>query len=95
MSNIGAYMLLDACRGRCDVAVVITNDSDLREPVRLVREELGITVGVVNPHATAKRSRSLKATFFPQLRPNVVSQCQFPDALKDADGRVVHKPEGW
>jgi hypothetical protein len=52
-------------------------------------------VGVVNPHATAKRSRSLEATFFRQLRPSVLRQCQFPEALKDADGRVVNKPPGW
>ena len=65
--NIGAYMMLDACQGRCDVAVLMTNDSDLQEPVRLVRHELGIPVGVVNPHPTAKRSRSIDATFFRQL----------------------------
>jgi uncharacterized LabA/DUF88 family protein len=93
--NIGSYMVLDACRGRCDVAVVVTNDSDLREPVRLVRGELGVSVGVVNPHPTARRSRSLDATFFRQLRQSVVRQCQLPDLLKDADGRAVHKPAGW
>jgi hypothetical protein len=70
-------------------------EPDLREPVRLVREELGITLGVVNPHPTAKRSRSLEATFFRQLRPNVVRHCQFPDVVKYGDGRAVHKPGGW
>jgi hypothetical protein len=73
----------------------VTNDSDLREPVRLVRHELGIPVGMVNPHPTAKRSRSIDATFFRQLRPGVVRQCQLPDVLKDAEGRPVHKPHGW
>jgi hypothetical protein len=93
--NIATYMVLDACRQDCDVAGVVTHDSDLREPVRLVREELGRSVGVVNPHETAKRSRSLEATFFRQLRPNVVRQCQFPDLVKDAHGRPVQKPSGW
>ena len=94
--NIGAYMVLDACRASDDaVAVLVTNDSDLREPVRLVREELGKTVGVVNPHPARRRSRSLDATFFRQLRPNVLTQCQFPDVLLDSDGRPVHKPVGW
>lgn len=93
--NIGSYLILDACRGRCDVAAVITNDSDLREPVRLVREELEISVGVINPHETARRSRSIHGTFFRQLRPNVVRQCQFPAVLKDGDGRTVHRPPCW
>ena len=93
--NIGSYLILDACRGRCEVAVVITNDSDLTEPVRLAREELGIAVGVVNPHETARRSRSLQGTFFRQLRRNTVRQCQFPEVLEDAAGRPVHRPAGW
>ena len=93
--NIGSYLILDACRGRCDVAVVITNDSDLREPVRLARDGLGVSVGVVNPHETVRRSRSIHGTFFRQLRPNVVRQCQFPAVLKDGDGRTVRRPSGW
>jgi hypothetical protein len=56
--DIGAYLMLDACQARCEVAVVVTNDSDLREPVRLLRQELGIPVGVVNP-APDGEARSL------------------------------------
>jgi uncharacterized LabA/DUF88 family protein len=54
--NLATYLLLDACRGDCDVAVVVTNDSDLKEPITIVREDLGMTVGVVNPHPPRKRS---------------------------------------
>jgi len=93
--NLASYLILDACRQDCDVSVVVTNDSDLCEPIRLVQEELGMSVGVVNPHPTAKRSRAIKGTFFRQLRPNVILQCQFADVIKDAEGRAVHKPVGW
>jgi hypothetical protein len=31
--NLATYLLLDAFRGRCDKAVVVTNDSDLQEPI--------------------------------------------------------------
>jgi hypothetical protein len=47
--NIAAYLLLDAFRGDCEKAVVISNDSDLAEPLRLARDELGIVVVVVSP----------------------------------------------
>jgi hypothetical protein len=50
-----AYLLADAFRQDCEAVVVITNDSDLKEPIRVVRSELGLPVGVV------KSSRSTKA----------------------------------
>ena len=51
--NLATYLLLDAFRKRCDTAVVISNDSDLAEPIRVVEDELGIRVGIVNPHPAA------------------------------------------
>ena len=93
--NLASYTILDACRQDCDALVVITNDSDLQEPIRLVKEELGLPVGVVNPHPAWKRSRAIKGTFFRQLRTSAVRQCQFPDVVKDVEGRPIYKPEGW
>lgn len=61
--------MLDACRGDCDTAVVITNDSDLREPLRLACDELGLTTGVINPHKASRRSRAPQATFFSNSGP--------------------------
>lgn len=58
--NIATYMMADAFRGDCDQLVVITNDSDLAEPVRIINKELKIPVGIFNPqtHDTAvRRSR--------------------------------------
>lgn len=46
---LATYLMLDACRGDCDTAVLLTNDSDLREPLRLAYEELGLRTGVINP----------------------------------------------
>jgi uncharacterized LabA/DUF88 family protein len=48
---LATCLMLDACRGDCDTAVLITNDSDLREPLRLARDELGLTPWVM-PSAT-------------------------------------------
>jgi hypothetical protein len=44
--NIATYMLADAFRNDCEQLVVITKDSDLAEPVRVINKELGIPVGV-------------------------------------------------
>ena len=64
--NLATYLLLDAAVGDCETAVVMTNDSDLVEPIRLAQSHFGVPVGVVNPHPARYRSRSLKdaATFF-------------------------------
>jgi uncharacterized LabA/DUF88 family protein len=92
--NLATYLLLDACRGDCEVAVVVTNDSDLKEPVAIVRRELDMTVGVINPHPPAKRSRALQPSFFKQLRTGAIVRCQFPDPVIGSHGKI-HKPAEW
>jgi hypothetical protein len=94
--NLASYLLVDAARGDCDTVVIISNDSDLKETVRLARHELGVQVGVVNPHPASRRSRVLSADahFFKQLRASAVAGCQFPSTLSDAQGSFT-KPSGW
>jgi uncharacterized LabA/DUF88 family protein len=55
--NLASWMLLDGFRNEYDQAVVISNDSDLVEPLRMVRHELGHGVGVLNPHTQATCDR--------------------------------------
>jgi len=45
--NVAAHLLLDALQADVDAAIVISNDSDLRFPVREARKRL--PVGTVNP----------------------------------------------
>jgi uncharacterized LabA/DUF88 family protein len=92
--NLATHLLLDAFQKRCDTAVVISNDSDLAEPVRIAQSEAGIKVGVINPHRAKYRSRCLQGTFFKQLRPNVLAQTQLPSVLHDAQG-TIHEPASW
>jgi hypothetical protein len=92
---LATYLMLDACRGDCDTAILITNDSDLREPLRLVRDELGLTTGVINPHKASKRSRALQATFFKQLRPAALAASQLPPQITDPSGRKITRPADW
>jgi uncharacterized LabA/DUF88 family protein len=92
--NLATFLLLDAFKRECDVAVVISNDSDLKLPIEVARNELGLRVGVVNPHSSARRSRALQPTFFKQIRASVLAACQFPPTLRDANG-VIRKPQGW
>ena len=94
--NLAAHALLDGFRGRYEAAVIVSNDSDLAEPVRMIRFELGLRVGVANPHPAKRRSRELSAdaNFFKQLRPGALAASQFPDSLVDTVGRFS-KPKDW
>lgn len=92
--NLASHLLLDAFRNDCDIAVVISNDSDLRVPIRIAEQQLGITVGIVNPQQAKYRSRNLTGTFFKQLRPSVLAQCQLPHVMSDKNGKF-QKPASW
>jgi len=92
--NIASYLLLDAAKGDCDVAVIVSNDSDLKEPIELAQSEFGIKVGVVNPHPPKKRSLVLKPTFFKQLRTNALKRSQFANSIHDSLG-TIQKPSAW
>jgi uncharacterized LabA/DUF88 family protein len=47
---LASYLLLDGFNKDYEAAVVVSNDSDLTEPIRLVRHELKLVVGILNPH---------------------------------------------
>lgn len=96
--NLATHLIADAFRKSYDAAVVITNDSDLCEPIRIVSQEIGLKVGVLMPVARRgrKKSRALQkvATFWKPIRTGAVRASQFPDVVT-ADGQEVRKPERW
>ena len=96
--NLAAHLLMDGFRGRYEQAVVISNDSDLALAIRMVRDDLGFPVGVVNPNTDAKavtpRELTAAATFTRRLRVNALAGSQFPDQLRDDKG-IITKPAAW
>ena len=96
--NLAAYLLMDALDRAYDQAVIISNDADLATPIRMVRDKLGLPMGLVNPNldlrALAPKELTDVATFVRRLRPNTLSVCQFPPQLTDANGQIT-KPSGW
>jgi uncharacterized LabA/DUF88 family protein len=91
--NLATHLLLDAFDHDFDLAVVISNDSDLAEPIRVVRERFG-AVGVVNPHAKPNKKLNDAASWHIQLFRSKVASSQFPDTLTDSNG-TFSKPPGW
>jgi uncharacterized LabA/DUF88 family protein len=92
--NIAAHLLRDAYGKKFDVAVIVTNDSDLLEPVKIVRQELKLPVGILNPHQHHSSTLKSQATFMKRIRQSDVAVCQFPTEMSDAKG-PFHKPAVW
>ncbi len=96
--NLASHLLIDGWRARYDLAVVISNDSDLKEPVRLVREEMKAPVGILNPHGNRSWALSPKqmprGSFYKPIRRAALRASQFPSQVPDARG-IVHKPPSW
>lgn len=92
--NLATRMLTDAYRKRCEVAVLVSNDSDLAGPLRTVRDELGLRVGVLDPSARANKTLHAASTFYKHIRAGALASSQFPDALTDSKGRFS-KPARW
>jgi uncharacterized LabA/DUF88 family protein len=93
--NIAAHLVFDAHQHDFTAAVLVTNDSDLLEPIRIVRHELRLDVGILNPHRhTPSRVLTKHASFIKQIREGSLKSSQFPQTLQDAHGEF-HKPPGW
>jgi uncharacterized LabA/DUF88 family protein len=47
--NLATHLIHDAHMGAYDVALIITNDADLRYPIQVARQALGRYIAVTNP----------------------------------------------
>ena len=93
--NLATHLVHDAYQRNFQVAVLITNDSDLLEPIRIVRQELHLDVGILNPHLhTPSQVLTRHASFIKQIREGPLKASQFAPALKDTNGKF-HKPSVW
>lgn len=95
--NLASYLLRDGFLGEYESAIVVSNDSDLIEPVRLIGKELGLPVGILNPERNPKRAaRGLRdvAAYYRIVTRSALENSQFPPVLEDSQG-VFHKPDSW
>ncbi len=92
--NLASYLLLDGFEDEYEMAVVVSNDSDLQLPIRMARTRLKKQVGVFDP--SRRRSFELynAASWYRPLRQGPLSASLFPSTLFDAQGPIA-KPAGW
>ena len=93
--NLATYLLVDAFDRDFEVAVVVSNDSDLVTPIDVVQSKFGLPVRVLNPHRDSSSSELRNTVeFFQPIWEQRLRACQFPPTLRDAHGTIT-KPKGW
>jgi uncharacterized LabA/DUF88 family protein len=98
--NIATHMVDDAYQDRCDQFVLVSGDSDLVAPLRLIRERFPskrIVLYVparerVRSYAVELRSTADKHRELPL---NLLPLCQLPASVPDGSGGLITKPPGW
>lgn len=88
--NLASHLVFDGCKDNYDSAVVISNDTDLIEPIRIVKEELRKPVGLLSPVKNPAVQLRQAASFIRHIRPSHLKACQF--SLKVGH---IEKPRKW
>jgi uncharacterized LabA/DUF88 family protein len=91
--NLATALLLDGHDALYDEAIVISGDSDLREPIREANIRFG-PVHVLNPR-NVHSDLAQVASSYGSLDPGLLPICQFPDTIQLATGRSITKPPGY
>lgn len=91
---LGAHLVWDSCHKNMDVALVLSNDSDLQTPINMA-QELGIRVVTVNPHGHAKQPRVLIAEDKRTLSRRTLGRSQLPNPVVAEGNQRLYKPTEW
>ena len=92
--NLATYLLLDGFRDDYELAVVVSNDSDLPLPIRVVTEQFGKPVGLLNPQNDPSVKLIPHVMFVKNIRANVLRNSLFSDIMSDKNGQFS-KPASW
>ena len=102
--NLGAHLLMDGFKDLYQAAIVITGDSDLVTPIKMVKDQLKKPVGVLNPQRLSgpncrpvRRSAGLQqaASFYQNgISWSQLCSAHLPVTLVDTHGTFT-KPPSW
>jgi len=101
--NLAVHLVSDGFKQAFEAAVVVSNDSDLAEAMRIVRKELGLPVGLIPPARKAdiragrrRVSKSLReqASFTRSVSSGILSASQLPQTITDGRG-TFSRPTEW
>lgn len=90
--NIATHIVADA--PQIDYVVLISNDTDLKTPLRYVKEELNKkSVGIISPRRNIHIELREASHFQKRISNRVLEQCQFPKRMRDEKGKFFCPPK--
>ena len=95
--NLALHMLNDAVNDEYDCAIMVSNDTDLKNAITMVQEHKKI-VGVAFPNPDKRRAAKLlrnNSDFYINVRPELLANCQLPDIVHNTKGAELRKPDLW
>ena len=91
--NLAVHLLNDAWLSVFDSAIVVTNDSDISEAMRLVKQQTTKQLGLLTPGTRHPSQQLLKhADFHRHIRKNALEKSQLPLSIP---GTNITKPDSW
>lgn len=97
--NLACNLLGDAIRKEYDIAIVITNDSDLVEPIRVARYDLGRKVFLLSPckKGSTRISKELMtvSNYHKIITEEHLKKSLFPNIVLTKNKTQIHKPKTW
>lgn len=91
--NLASHLINDAWKNSYDAAVVISNDTDLVEPIRIVTQERQKPVFIVCPGRWSAAPKLVQvSSFVRHIRPTMLAASQFPQTIPNT---TIQKPAGW
>jgi hypothetical protein len=92
--NLVTYLLRDAFEKECQIAGVISGDTDLTNPIRIAHQKLPFGVVVLNPNVSGSDDLAKVA---PQIMipESALRASQLPQAVRDKQGRETRRPDRW
>lgn len=91
--NLALHLLNDAWLDLYDCAVVVSNDSDLAESLKMVKNHHQKIIGLVTPKNTHPSGELMQyATFNKRIRKGLLADSQLPDPIP---GTTIKKPAVW
>lgn len=100
--NLGVHLVRDAFLDKFDIAYVLTNDTDLVEPIRIVTQEVGKQVCIVAPCRQRHKnipipspSLAKVSSFSLYIDDTDLAGSQFPNPIVAPNKTPIFKPLTW
>lgn len=94
--NLAVHLLNDAWQDKYDYGVVVSNDSDLAESLRLVKKHHGKKIMVLVPGDPKKRPPAIQLKRFAHKTQSIplaaIAASQLPNPIP---GTTIRKPKAW